>query len=487
MRNSVLINLIVAMTKNKGIGLNGKLPWSPQNLHEDMKFFKRITTGTESPDKINSVIMGRKTWESLPDKFKPLPNRLNIVLTRNEIKDNILHNNVKVFSSIDHIINFLKNESKIEKNFVIGGGEIYSQFLDKKYIENIDKLYISEVLTSYDSDVYFPTIPKWFFQINEEKLGDNIILKTYQNKSDINSQEYNYLNCINNVLNNGEYIVDRTKTGILSLPHQTISFDIKSIDNDDQKKIKYYPPFMTTKNLYLKGVIWELIWFLSGNTDSKWLEERKTNIWKGNTSRTFLDNSGLYDYQEGQIGPGYGHQWVNWGGDWRSNKLTGTNQIQNIIDIIKKDPSTRRAVLSAWNVSDIPKMALPPCHILYIFKVSNHNDYKKRLNCMVSLRSNDLFLGCPFNIASASILTILLSRSLNMLPGKITLAISDAHIYSNHVEQVREQLERTPLQVPELIIDKDINNHSDMMKLTYDNFKLYNYYHHPAIKAVMAV
>jgi dihydrofolate reductase/thymidylate synthase len=479
-------NLIVAMTKNNGIGFNGNLPWSPQKLQGDMKFFRKITSETESPDKVNSVIMGRKTWNSLPNNFKPLPNRLNIVLTKN-MQDDILHDNIKTFTSIDHTINFLKNEPKIEKNFIIGGGEIYSQFLDKKYIEYIDKLYITTVLTPYDSDVYFPTIPKWFFQIDEQKLGDNLILKTYQNKGDINSQEHNYLNCINNVLNNGEFILDRTKTGILSLPHQTMSFDIKSIDNDDQTKIKYYPPFMTTKSLYLRGVIWELIWFLTGNTNSKWLEERKTNIWKGNTSRTFLDNSGLYDYEEGQIGPGYGHQWVNWGGDWRSNKLTGINQIQNIIDIIKKDPSTRRAVLSAWNVIDLPKMALPPCHILYIFKVSNHNDEKKRLNCMVSLRSNDLFLGCPFNIASASILTILLSRALNMLPGKITLGISDAHLYMNHLEQVREQLQRIPLELPELTINKEINNHFDMTQLTYDNFKLNNYYHYPAIKAVMAV
>jgi dihydrofolate reductase/thymidylate synthase len=481
------INLIVAMTKANGIGLNGNLPWSPQKLHGDMKFFKKITSETQTPDKVNSVIMGRKTWNSLPENFKPLPNRLNIVLTKNNILNNILHNNVKIFSSIEDTMQFLKNEPKIEKNFVIGGGEIYSQFLNKKYIEYVDKLYVTEVSTPHNSDVYFPTIPKWFFQINEEKLGDNIILKTYQNKADINSQEYNYLSCISNVLNNGEYILDRTKTGILSLPHQTMSFNIKSIDNDEQTKIIYYPPFMTTKSLYLKGVIWELIWFLSGNTNSKWLEERKTNIWKGNTSRSFLDNSGLLDYEEGQIGPGYGHQWVNWGGDWRSNKLTGINQIQNIIDTIKKDPSTRRAVLSAWNVSDIPKMALPPCHMLYVFKVSNHNDKKKRLNCMVSLRSNDLFLGCPFNIASASILTILISRALNMLPGIVTLTISDAHLYWNHIEQVKEQLQRMPLELPELTINKEINNHSDMTQLTYDDFKINNYYHHPPIKATMAI
>lgn len=433
--------------------------------------------------------MGRKTWESIPNKLRPLSKRFNIILSKNNLE--IVPTGTNVFPSVDNTINFLKTIPHIEKNFVIGGGEIYSQFLNKKYVEYVDKLYLTHVdcpRKDYESDVYFPEIPKWFFPIHEEKLSDVTTLKIYQNKSNINSQEYNYLNCIKNVLEKGESILDRTKIGTYSLPHQTMSFDIKSIDNENQTQIKYFPPIMTTKSLYIKGVIWELIWFLSGNTNAKWLQEKKVKIWDDNTSRQFLDKNGLTDYDEGMIGPGYGHQWVNWGGDWRSGKLTGINQIQNIINILKNDPSSRRAVLSAWNVSDISKMALPPCHLMYIFKVSNHqHTEKKKLNCLVILRSNDLFLGCPFNIASASILTILISRALNMLPGQITLSISDAHIYSNHINQVREQLTRIPLEYPELIINKKINNHFDMIELTYDDFKFSNYYCWSAIKAPMAV
>ena len=363
---------------------------------------------------------------------------------------------------------------------------IYSKFLNSNYQHYIDKIYTTVINKDYNADCYFPKITKNFVAFDKKILSDDATLNIYQNKSNLNSQEYNYLNCLHHVLNNGEYVMDRTKTGTLSVPHQQISFDINSIDNSNQTKIIYYPPFITTKSLYLQGVIWELIWFLSGNPDAKWLQERKVKIWDGNTSRQFLDSVGLKNYEEGMIGPGYGPQWVNWGGDWRSSKHTGINQIKYIIETLKNEPASRRAVLSAWNVADLSKMALPPCHMMYIFKVSEHNSDKKKLNCMVILRSNDLFLGCPFNIASASLLTILLSRTLNMLPGKITLNISDAHIYSNHIEQVKEQLLRTPLELPELRINKEINTYEDMIKLTYKDFETTKYYCWPTIKADMA-
>lgn len=474
-------NIVAAIVSNtNGIGLGGGLPWV-KPIKEDMDFFKKITTETSgSGGKFNSVIMGRQTYESIPENYRPLKNRYNFVFSNRLNKDT---ENMSFVKSIDDIF-MHKDINKIEKHFVIGGSQIYKHFLNPCYVDLVDKIYLTHVNKNYESDTFFPPVPKWFKLVKEETLSADLTLKTYQNVANISSDEQNYLNCLKYVLENGEHIVDRTKVGTFSVPHQTISFDIKTIDSVNQKDIIYYPPIMTTKSLFMKGVIWELIWFLTGNTNVKWLQERKVKIWDGNSSREFLDKVGL-DYEEGMIGPGYGHQWVNWGG---TTDAKGINQIQNIIDLLRNDPASRRAVLSAWNVSDVPKMALPPCHLMYLFKVSDHNTPgKKKLNCMVILRSNDLFLGCPFNIASASILTILISRALNMLPGKLTLAISDAHIYANHVEQVKEQLARIPLETPSMTINKEINGHESMTKLVYDDFTFGNYYSWPAIKAEMAI
>ena len=199
-----------------------------------------------------------------------------------------------------------------------------------------------------------------------------------------------------------------------------------------------------------------------------------------------MDKLGLYDYPEGELGPGYGYQWIHWGGDWRSGE-GGINQIENIINTLKTDPFSRRMVLSAWNVSDLEKMALPPCHLMYIFKVSLDKDDNKVLNCKVILRSNDMFLGHPFNAVSASILTILVARCADMIPGKISLSISDAHIYQNHIEQVKTQLTREPNETPYVTLNKEINCYEDIVSLEYKDFTLSSYESWPRIPASMAV
>jgi thymidylate synthase len=329
--------------------------------------------------------------------------------------------------------------------------------------------------------------------IINDTYNKNVKFKTYYNNYDSMSQEYIYLNCLKKILKYGEQIIDRTKTGTLSLFGENLKFSINTINisNDSTQinfnKLMYQVPIITTKKIYLQGVIWELIWFLRGDTNVKWLQDRDVKIWNSHSSKEFLESLDL-DYDEGLIGPGYGHQWVNWGGAWGNNcNNKGVNQIKYIINELKTNPASRRAVLSAWNVSDLDKMALPPCHMMYIFKVSNHNDNLKKLNCKVILRSNDMFLGCPFNIASASILTILISRSLSMIPGEIELCISDAHVYLNHLEQVKEQIARPPYTFPTMIIDKNINSWENMCDLKYDDFKFLNYTSHPKIVAKMAI
>ena len=244
-------------------------------------------------------------------------------------------------------------------------------------------------------------------------------------------------------------------------------------------------PIFTTKSIYFKGVITELLWFLRGETDTNILKEQGNHIWDGNTSAIALSQLGL-DYKEGELGPGYGYQWIHWNGDWKNGK-GGINQIENIIEQLKINPFSRRLVLNAWNVSDLTKMALPPCHLMYIFKTTIDQNGYKVLNCQVTLRSNDMFLGHPFNVVSATTLTILIAKCCNMIPGKIALSISDAHIYQNHIEQAKLQCTREPLLQPYLCINKKLSCYEDIILLNYDDFKLSKYKSWPKISATMAI
>lgn len=481
-------NLIVAYTKeSRGIGFENKLPWDFNK--KDMEYFKEITSKTDNPDNSNAVIMGRNTWDSLPKK--PLLFRKNIIITRKSTGyfNNKLEFPNSTFSKLDHALSYCENSYRIEKVFIIGGEQLYKEAI---YHPKLNRIYATEILEEYTCDTFFPKLPGWVKKVsydNSDNVDQSYII--YENVADPNSEEQQYLRCLRHILKEGEKVKDRTGTGTLSVFDYNFNFKIDTLnpDEEDQTKIKYRVPALTTKTLYLKGIIWELIWFLRGETDAKWLSERGVRIWDGHTSRAHLDNMQLNDYKEGQLGPGYGHQWINWGAEWTPNNVStgGVNQIKYVIDLLRKSPSSRRAVLSAWNVSALPKMSLPPCHILYIFKVTNHNDKKPTLNCKMVMRSNDMFLGSPFNIMSTAILTILISRALNMLPGRIAISICDSHLYLNHLDQAREQLERVPLRFPIMQLNKSVSEYDDMFDLNWDDFKFTDYYHWPRIKAEMAI
>ena len=471
--------IVAALCKNRGIGYKNSLPWP--NINADLKHFKIITSQDNS-----RVIMGKNTWESLPKK--PLPKRTNVVITRTPKIKNAL------------AVNTFKDSLGDCNNFVIGGEQLYKTALND-YGLNCTKIHLTEIDKEFKADTFFPKIPGYFKVTNTKKEYDednniNLKFKTYENMADLESEEYQYLECMKDILTNGEYYMDRTKTGVISKFDKNLNFTINTLNPDDDPiNHKYKIPMLTTKKMFSRGIIEELLWFLRGGVDAKWLQDKNVHIWDGNTSREFLDNSGLNYYDVGEIGPGYGHQWVNWGGNWRENKninnlikgTNGINQIKNIIETLKYNPESRRMILTAWNVQDISKMALPPCHMTYIFKVSNHNDKHKKVNCKVLLRSNDMFLGNPFNILSASFLTILIARAANMIPGNVALSICDAHIYSDNVEQVKKQIERVPLKFPTMKLSKDIASWEDMLELTSSDFKIENYYSWSRLNAKMAV
>lgn len=282
-----------------------------------------------------------------------------------------------------------------------------------------------------------------------------------------NLEEKNYLNLLSNILNYGDQKTDRTNTGTKSIFGTSLRFNLEKF------------PLLTTKKMFLKGIIEELLFFLRGDTDTKKLEEKGVNIWKGNTTRSFLNKIGLFHEPEGSMGKGYGYQWRFWG---KNDKFNGYDQILSLVTKLKNTPDDRRMLVSAWNVGELSEMALPPCH--YSFQCYVTSD--KKLNLLWNQRSVDSFLGLPYNIASYAILNMLLAKIANLTPGELIFNGGDTHIYMNHIQQVNEQISREPFEFPELIVPS-ISSINDFSSLSYKDFELKNYNCHPAIKGEMAI
>jgi len=459
-----IINLIVAYQEyDNGIGLNNGIPWRSST---DLKYFKKITTSVNNPQLHNAIIMGRKTFYSIG---KELPNRKNYIITRNtDLCDNKMY-----FSNVYAAINDANNNSNIEKIFIIGGESIYNEML-QNYVYLIDNIYITLINTNFNCDKFFHFDMEKLFTLESNIPINNDECKCFKIYSKTcNLEEYNYLNLIDKILKVGQKRSDRTGVGTISIFGEKLEFDIS-------ERI----PVLTTKKIPWKMIIKELLWFLSGKTDNKILQDQNVHIWDDNTSREFLDSRGLFHLNVGDIGAGYGHQWRHFGAEYIDCKTDygdkGIDQINEIIRLIKEEPTSRRIILTGWNPSALHKMALPPCHGIVIqFYVRN-----EFLDCQMYQRSADVGLGLPFNITSYSILTFIIAQITNLKPGKFIHIIGDAHIYENHVEALKIQLERTPLVFPKLILNKAINC-IDNFKL--DDFHLIDYFCYPTIKMSMAI
>lgn len=268
-----------------------------------------------------------------------------------------------------------------------------------------------------------------------------------------------YLELLQHVRYHGVAKSDRTGTGTLCIFGHQMRFNLEEGF-----------PLLTTKKLHLKSIIHELLWFLRGDTNVKYLQDHGVSIWD-----EWADD-------EGELGPIYGKQWRSWETWWdESNSI---DQISQVMKEIKKNPDSRRMVVSAWNPADIPDMALPPCHCLFQFNVLDG-----RLNCQLYQRSADIFLGVPFNIASYALLTQLMAQMTGLKPGEFVHTLGDAHLYLNHIPQAEEQLSRKPRPLPELIINPYVNKLNDLFTVpcTEEDFTLTNYDPHPHIKAKVAV
>lgn len=288
----------------------------------------------------------------------------------------------------------------------------------------------------------------------------------------MNVEELQYLALLQKIIEQGSKREDRTGTGTFSLFGTQLKFSLEGGNI----------PLLTTKKMFTKGIVEELLFFLRGETDTKKLEAKGVNIWKGNTSREFLDRRGLNHLPEGDMGKGYGFQLRYAGKNNLDSQSYYVDQLAETINLIKNDPHSRRILINYWNVTQLHQMALPPCHLLYQFYVDNKN-----LSCQFYMRSVDSFLGLPFNLCSASILTHLLAKVTGLQAKELIFNGGDTHCYLNHLAPIKEQLSRTPYDFPTVKINKTLNSISDMESLSFEDFEIQNYQSHPSIKAEMAV
>ena len=261
-----------------------------------------------------------------------------------------------------------------------------------------------------------------------------------------------YLDLVKHIIKEGYDKSDRTGTGTRSVFGYQMRFNLAEGF-----------PMVTTKKTHLKSIIYELLWFLKGNTNIGYLKENNVKIWD-----EWAD-------EQGELGPVYGKQWRSWEGA----DGVEIDQIKDLVEQIKSNPDSRRLIVSAWNVADLPKMKLMPCHCLFQFYVANG-----QLSCQLYQRSADVFLGVPFNIASYALLTLMVAQVCGLKPGEFIHTFGDVHLYNNHVEQANLQLTRTPFELPIMKLNPDVN---DIFSFKFEDFELINYNSHPGIKAAVAV
>lgn len=265
-----------------------------------------------------------------------------------------------------------------------------------------------------------------------------------------------YEDLVRKILREGTLKSDRTGTGTISLFGQQMRFDLTSSF-----------PLLTTKTVFFKGVAYELLWFLKGSSNVHWLQDHNVHIWDE-----------WADPQTGELGPVYGVQWRSWPAPTAEDPGRTIDQIEKALDLIRNHPDSRRIIVTAWNPAEIDQMALPPCHALFQFYVADG-----KLSCQLYQRSCDMFLGVPFNIASYSLLTMMMAQQAGLEPGEFVWTGGDCHVYDNHIDQVMEQLSRKPYPYPQIQIRKA----DSIFSYEYEDFEIVNYQHHSTLKAPVAV
>lgn len=534
-----MIKIIVAVgnyVPEKGfpIGKNGGMAW---NFPEDLKWFRKTTEH-------NIVVMGRNTYKAIGEK--PLPNRDNYIVSNSMTETpegfcGILHN-------IDEIVDLSKNQ--IGDVYIIGGAELYRSVLDADIVDEVLNDFIDVEVP--DADTFFQPLDlnKWKPDGYDISLSDKCVVNIFKHAKFFNDVDEQYLNLVQDIIKNGE--TKETRAGMTrSVFGRQLRFNLKN-----------GLPLLTTKKVYTNGIIHELIWFLKGDTNIKYLVDNNVHIWDDDAYRYYLElmkknnntvqesnclppdkwkmnitekepltkeefiekvkksskiwivtspiagimsyypNEYCFEYTYGDLGPVYGKQWRNW---------YGIDQIKKVIETLRTNPDDRRMIVSAWNVKELDKMALPPCHYSFQFYtkkmdilermnwaaehnlncwdekfLDDNNVPSRKLSCMFHIRSNDVGCGTSFNWVSYAILTHMIAQCCNMEVDELIYDVGDAHIYENHIEQLHEQLKRNPHKyaLPKLELNPNVKEIDDFRP--YD-IKIVGYKSYPAIKLQLNV
>jgi dihydrofolate reductase/thymidylate synthase len=353
--------------------------------------------------------MGRVTYASLPEKHRPLPNRLNIVVSASWAGGSgsaHVPSDVLVRRTLAEAVEAAEADPRVCKVFVIGGARLYAEALASGLTDAVVRTVVGEPGDYADCDVHVEGFAEadWRLVHSEAYPSDKLWTGHYVPRRA--HEEEQYLGAIRRILDDGTTKSDRTGVGTRSLFGMTMRFSLRE---------RF--PLLTTKKVFWKGVVEELLWFLAGRTDGNLLSAKGVKIWEGNGSRAYLDSIGLEHREVGDLGPVYGFQWRHFGAEYTDFKADytgkGVDQLADVVRKIRAKPDDRRIILSAWNPADLDKMALPPCHLLAQFYVANGE-----LSCQMYQRSADMGLGVPFNIASYSLLTCMLAQVCNLKPGE---------------------------------------------------------------------
>lgn len=448
------MKIIVAVDENFGIGKDGKLPW---NIPLELELFKKKTLN--SP-----IVFGRKTYENLPK----LKDRNVFILTKN-VSFEPKHPEDTVVSNLYFM------GTNPDETWVGGGREVYKQALQDGLV---DEIHMSVIKGKYDCDTFFDKAFLDKFGILHESHYEEFTHYIFKKITKETSPDFQYLNLINDIRLHGNEREGRNGK-VKSMFGKNMKFDLREGF-----------PLLTTKKMFWRGIVEELLMFLRGDTNTKeHLEKKGINIWKDNTSKEFIKNKGLY-HKEGEMGPMYGWNWRRFNQPFNFRHEDGKpinssvypDQLAYIIEEILSSPDSRRMIMTTFNPANVNNGVLYPCHSI----VSQFYVEDGYLDMFCYNRSSDVFLGLPFNIASSSLLLTTIAEITNLTPRYFHLSLGDCHIYEEHYDAVKEQLERLPYVMPSLVILKEeLSSIEQLEKLKFESFKIEGYISHKRIKAEM--
>lgn len=501
------VDIIVAHSwPEMGIGASGQLPWS---IRADLLNFRKITSHAPA-NKINAVIMGRKTYDSIPPAYRPLAGRLNIVITKSPAQTDL---ELTEFIRLEDLPATL-GKYEIHRKFIIGGGQLYEWAFRNCQLGYVyaTEVFQNEKRDPSKYDTFFPdylagaTSAVWLHNNRDLMIPVDVSpiklvsdpsangIQSYRFVSYFNtnlapqthpdppkkyweSPETQYLQLMNQILTDGIDRPDRTGTGTIAL------FGTQQVYN-----LHVAFPLCSTKRMFFRAIFEELALYLSGRTDNSILQRKDIHIWDGNTSREFLDKRGLTDYPEGDMGETYGFNFRHYGAEYtgcdKDYTGQGYDQIANLVHLLKTDPTSRRMIINLWNPATQHKAALPACLMMYQFFV---DPIAKTLSVQIYLRSSDYFLANNWNACTGALLVHMLCQleGIDLTPGKLIVLTGDTHIYKTHLEQVNTNLLRQPFLPCQVFVKG--GKRQQLTDFTFEDLQLVGYKAHPNIPAPMAV